>query len=592
MTDQSQQSRVERRLAAIVAADIAGYSRMMALDEAGTARALRDHRCAIDPIVATYGGRIVKSIGDGVLLEFPSIVAAVECALAVQRTMATRNAGLPHEQKMLFRVGINLGDVLIEGDDILGDGVNVAARLESIAEPGGICISAAAYQQIQGKLLADFIDMGDQQLKNIARPVRAYRVSAGEGKGLARDPSPTVPRLSIVVLPFTNIGGTQDHDYFVDGITESLTTDLSRVPDSFVIARNTAFTYKSKPVDVKQVGRELGVNYVVEGSIQRASNRLRVNVQLINAGDNSHLWAERFDCDVTDLFEMQDQIVGRLARSLDIELTATVARSKTAPFSESTTSIDYVFRGRAALNRGLTADAQREALQHFEQAIAIDPNNAEALAGLATAHANIVGNFMSDNRSFHLAAGEAAAMKALKLAPQNARAHLALGNIYRSSNRPTQAISEVEQAISIDRNLAGARPLIGIAKIALGRSDEVEQHVVQAIRLSPKDYMMHAWCVVAGAANLFLGRDEDALAWLQRSIETNRSYPLPHFYRAAALAHLGQLSSARNEIESGLALDRTFTLHRVRQSAYSDNSIYLAQRQRLYEGLQRAGLPE
>ena len=473
---------------------------------------------------------------------------------------------------MLFRIGINLGDVLVEGDDILGDGVNVAARLEGIAEPGGICISAAAYQQVQGRLAANFIDIGEQQLKNIARPVRAYRIDANHGHRLVVGPGATVPRLSIVVLPFTNIGGSRDQDYFVDGITESLTTDLSRIPDSFVIARNSAFTYKSKPVDVKQIGRELGVNYVVEGSVQRANNRMRVNVQLIDATTGSHLWAERFDSEVTDLFEMQDEIVGRLARSLDVELIATVARTS---FSENVDSIDHVFRGRAALNRGLTADAQQEAIRHFERATAIDPNNAEALAGLSTAHANIVGNFMTDDRSFHLAAGEAAAMKALTLVPHNARAHVALANIFRSSNRPLQAISEVEQAISIDRNLAAARPLIGIAKIALGRSDEVEEHVVQAVRLSPKDHMMHAWCVVAGAANLFLGRDEDALSWLQRSIEANRSYPLPHFYRAAAFAHLGQLASARSEIETGLALDPTFTLHRFQNSAYSENAIYL-----------------
>ena len=243
---------------------------------------------------------------------------------------------------------------------------------------------------------------------------------------------------------------------------------------------------------------------------------------------------------------MQDEIVYRLARTLDIELTAIVARSTAASLAENADLLGHVFRGRAALNRGLAANAQQEALQHFERAIAIEPDNAEALAGLATAHANIVGNFMTDDRAVHLAAGEAAAMKALTLAPQNARAHLALGNIYRSSNRPMQAISEIEQAMLIDRNLAGARPLIGIAKIALGRSEEVEPHIAQAIRLSPKDYMMHAWCVVAGAANLFLGRDENAVAWLQRSIEANRSYPLPHFYVAAAFAHLGQISFGSN----------------------------------------------
>jgi len=590
--EQKHPVRVGRRLAAIVAADVAGFSRLMGLDEVGTARTLREHRKVTDALVAKHGGRLVKTMGDGVLLEFPSVVDAVECAVAIQKMIAQRNEGIPHDRQMLLRIGINLGDILIEGDDILGDGVNVAARLEGIAEPGGICISAAAYQQVQGKLSTDFIDIGEQRLKNIPQPVRAFRAALSEGQRLTRDPVSNVPPLSMVVLPFINIGGNQDHDYFVDGVTESLTTDLSRMPDSFVIARNSAFTYRGKPVDARQIGRELGVNYVIEGSVQRASNRLRVNVQLIDARAGSHLWAERFDCEEADLFEMQDNIVARLARTLDIELTAIIARNTASSFSKNTDLVDHIFRGRAASNRGMTADAQHEALQHFERAIAIDPNNAEALAGLAMAHANIVGNFLTDDRAAHLAAGEVAAMKALKLAPLNARAHAALGNIYRSSYRPMQAISELEQAMNIDRNLVFASGLIGVAKIAVGRAEEVENHIANAIRVSPKDFMMHAWCVVAGAAKLFLGRDEEAIAWLQRSIEANRSYPLPHFYQAVAFARQGKLADAQREIEAGLALDPTFTLRRFRESAYSDNPVYLAGRERIYEGLRIAGVPE
>ncbi len=534
----------------------------------------------------------MKTTGDGILIEFASVVDAVRCALDVQRGMESRNADMTAEQRIEFRIGIHLGDVVVEGDDLLGDGVNVAARLEGISEPGGICISEDAYRQVQDKVSAEFADIGQKQLKNIARPIRAYRVIPGERGSLARGQTVAVPPLSIVVLPFVNIGGNQDQEYFVDGITESLTTDLSRIPDSFVIARNTAFTYKGKPVDVKNIGRELGVNYVVEGSVQRASNRLRLNVQLIDARVGSHLWAERFDREQTDLFQMQDEIVGRLARTLDVELTAIIAQSAGHSYSENVVSVDYIFRGRAALNRGLTADAQADALHHFEQVTAMDPNNAEAWAGVAMAHANIVGNFMTDDRASHLAAGEAAAMKAIRLAPNNPRAHLALGNIYRSSNRAPQAISEIERALAIDRNLVGVRPLMGIAKIAVGRPEEVEDYVVEAIRLSPRDWMMHAWCVVAGAAKLYLGQDHEAIPWLQRSMEANRSYPLPHFYLAVAYAHQGKRADARREIEAGLALDPAFTLHRFRESAYSDDPVYLAQRERLYEGLRKAGLPE
>src|SRR3954471_3522839 len=299
-------SRVERRLAAILAADVAGYSRLMGIDEVGTARKLREHRTVSDALIARHGGRIVKTTGDGLLLEFASVVDAVECAVAVQQVMEERNASVPRERRMLFRIGINLGDILIEGDDILGDGVNIAARLESIAEPGGICLSAAAFDQVREKVKVGFADLGEQSLKNIARPVRAYAVvwdrpDLDKKHSTVPPGRPSPARLSIVVLPFSNIGGDSEQDYFADGVTESLTTDLSRINGSFVIARNTAFTFKGKAIDVKQVGRELNVRYVLEGSVQRSGSRCRVNVQLIDSELGHHLWAERFDKPVADL---------------------------------------------------------------------------------------------------------------------------------------------------------------------------------------------------------------------------------------------------------------------------------------------------
>ena len=318
--EQEQPGRVGRRLAAIVAADVAGYSRLMGLDEVGTARTLREHRKVTDALVAKHGGRLVKTTGDGVLLEFPSVVDAVECAVAVQAVMAERNEGVPQDRRMLFRIGINLGDILIEGDDILGDGVNVAARLEGIAEPGGICISSSAYDQVRGKVAVEFTDLGEQTLKNIARPIRAYAVGLSANAHQTAPLPSSAPRLSIVVLPFANIGGDPEQEYFVDGVTESLTTDLSRISGAFVIARNTAFTFKGKAVDVKKLGRELNVRYVLEGSVQRGGNRLRVNVQLIDAETGNHLWAERFDKPVADLFDMQDEIVSRLANTLNAQL--------------------------------------------------------------------------------------------------------------------------------------------------------------------------------------------------------------------------------------------------------------------------------
>jgi TolB-like protein/class 3 adenylate cyclase len=306
-----------RRLAAILAADVVGYSRLMGGDEAGTARAVREHREAARPIAVGLGGRIVKTTGDGLLMEFPSVVAAVECAIAIQKLMADRNAETPEAKRIVYRIGVNLGDVLIDGDDILGDGVNIAARLESICEPGGVLISGAAHDHVRGRIDADFVDLGDKDLKNIARPVRVYAVKTGS-ESIAPAPSASEPnrqappRLSMVVLPFANIGGDPEQEHFVDGVTESLTTDLSRIRGAVVIGRNTAFTYKEKAVDLKQIGRELNVRYVLEGSVQRAGARMRVNVQLIDAEAGNHLWAERFDKPLADLFDMQDEIVARL----------------------------------------------------------------------------------------------------------------------------------------------------------------------------------------------------------------------------------------------------------------------------------------
>ena len=321
-----------RKLVAIMAIDVVGYSRLMGEDEAGTARAVKEHRDAARPIVAALGGRIVKTMGDGLLLEFSSVVAAVECAVAIQTLMVERNAEIPEARRIVYRIGVNLGDVLIEGDDILGDGVNIAARLEGICDPGGVLISSAAYDQTRGRVDdVDFVDLGEKVLKNIARPVRVYAVKVGADRRL---PTPSAsehnrqgpPRLSIVVLPFANFGGDREQEYFVDGITESLTTDLSWIRGALVIGRNTAFTYKGNAVDLKQIARDLNVRYLLEGSVQRGGARMRVNVQLIDGETGNHLWAERFDKPLADLFDMQDEIVARLANTLNAQLLAAEAR--------------------------------------------------------------------------------------------------------------------------------------------------------------------------------------------------------------------------------------------------------------------------
>jgi TolB-like protein/class 3 adenylate cyclase/tetratricopeptide (TPR) repeat protein len=591
---QEQPGRVVRRLSAIVAADVAGYSRLMGLDEAGTARILREHRVIADAVVAKHGGRIVKTTGDGLLIEFPSVVDAVDCAVAVQTLMAKRNEGVPQDRRMLFRIGINLGDILIEGDDILGDGVNVAARLEGIAEPGGICILASAHDQVRGKVDVEFADLGEQNLKNIARPVRAYAVKRN-GSGLNKQNgavphAPSAPRLSIVALPFANIGGDPEQDYFADGVTESLTTDLSRIAGSFVIARNTAFTFKGKALDVKQIGRELNVRYVLEGSVQRSGNRLRVNAQLIDAETGNHLWAERFDKPIADLFDMQDEIVSRLANTLDSQLIAAEARR--AENSPQPNSMDLFFQGRACWNKGLTPEHLSQARDFFERALTLDPNNMEALVGAAQVDSALAANLFTNDRIARLAEAETVLIKALSIAPNHALAHLVLAVVQIFTNRAAQGIAECERVLALDRNLATAHAFIGLAKYVLGHADETEAHILEALRISPRDIYAYQWMMFAGFAKLLLNSDADALVWFRRGLEANRNIPNAHFLLAATLALLGELDQARAAAHAGLALNPSFTIHTYRSNAVSDNPTYLAGRERIYKGMRIAGVPE
>ena len=586
-----------RRLAAILAADVVGYSRLMSEDEAGTALGVREHREAARPIVTGLGGRIVKTTGDGLLLEFPSVVAAVECAIAIQKLMDERNAGASENRRIVYRIGVNLGDVLVEGDDILGDGVNIAARLEGLCEPGGVLISGAAYDQVRGRIDADFVDLGDKNLKNIARPVRVYALKTGSA-GAAPAPSPAEPnrqvppRLSMVVLPFANIGGDAQQEHFVDGVTESLTTDLSRIRGAFVIARNTAFAYKSKPLDVKTIGRELNVRYVLEGSVQRGGGRMRVNVQLIDAETGNHLWAERFDKPLADLFDMQDEIVARLANALNAQLVAAEAqRAEQAPNSDS---MDLYFQGRAWLNKGTTPAIFAEALRFFDRALAADPNNVDALNGSAAADAIAGASAFVANPMAAFAEAEAKLSKALTLVPDHPRAHMYLGLVEIWTKRAVQGIAECEHALALDRNLASAHHFIGLGKIIVGRAEETEAHIGEALRLSPRDTLTYVWVSHAGLAKLHLGSYEQAVGWCRRAIEANRNYPQPHFVLGAALARLGRLDEAHSAVKAGLALNPAFTVSRAGTlwTATSDDPTYLAQLEPILEGLRKAGVPE
>jgi TolB-like protein/class 3 adenylate cyclase len=582
--------RIERRLSAILAADVAGYSRLMHHDEETTHARLTELLAdGVEPAIAAHGGRIVKNTGDGFLAEFPSAVEAVRAAIQFQTCIRELTIDEEEDRRIAYRVGVNIGDVIAEAHDIFGDGVNIAVRLEGIAELGGICISSSAYDQVRGKVGFEFTDLGEQNLKNIARPVRAYAIR-GEHSLPARAESGTLglrslPRLSIVVLPFANLSGDNEQDYFADGVTESLTTDLSRIIGSFVIARNSAFSYKGKAIDVRQVGRELNVRYVLEGSVQRGGNRLRVNVQLIDAETGNHLWAERFEKPVTNLFDMQDEIVSRLSNTLGAELIEAEARE--AERSLLPNSMDLYFQGMAWLNKGGTIEHVTHAQGFFERALSLDPNNVEALIGMAMV--GIGSRMVLGGRIAPLEDAQKAAIKALSMYPQHAKAHLALGMVHVLSKHPTQGIAECQRALALDRNLAMAHAAIGMAKYYSGRGEETEAHINEAFRLSPRDIFGYVAMHYAGLAKLQIAADAEAVVWLRSSIEANRNSN-SHFALASALAQIGRLDDARAAVRAGLAINPSFAI-RHRHVTTNDNPAYLAGLARIFDGMRMAGVP-
>jgi TolB-like protein/class 3 adenylate cyclase len=602
-------AREHRRLAAILFADVVGSSRLMGRDESGTVARLLDHlNRRLAPAAARCGGRVIRLTGDGGLVEFGSAVDALRAAIEFQQTMIEANRDQPDEKAIVFRIGLHLGDVIFEGNDIYGDDVNVAARLEAEAPPGGIVVSRAVREAVEGRLKATLHALGDLTLKNIVRPIRAFRVewsaedwpttevvSAPASNAPASPQTATPeklnpPRLSIVVLPFENMGGDHEQDHFVDGVTESLTTDLSRMRGMLVIGRNTAFTYKGKHVDLKQIGHELGVRYVLEGSVQRAGNRMRVNAQLIDAETGNHLWAERFDKPLADLFDMQDEIVSRLASQLGTQLiSAEARRAERVPNPDS---LDLCFQGMACVAKGHTPEYLSQARAYFEHALTLDPGNIEALVYQALVDILKANIFATSDRAAQLAAAEVALTKALSLAPEHALAHWCLGFLQIQTNRAAQSINECERALVLDRNLARAHAMIGLAKTYIGRAEETEAHVREALRLSPRDTNAFIWMTIAGFAKLYLGKDEDASNQFRHAIEMNRNRPNTYFTLAAALAHLDRLDEARSAVQAGLALAPSFTVHQFRAGAPSDNPTFLAQRKRVVEGMLKAGVPE
>ena len=635
-----------RRLTAILAADVVGYSRLMGADEEGTHERLQAHlRDLIEAKIAEHRGRVVKNTGDGFLAAFASVVDAVRCAVEMQRGMAERNTGTPPEKRIEFRVGINLGDVIAEAEDIFGDGVNVAARLEELAEPGRICVSGTVREHIRDKLHYSFEDRGEQNVKNIARPVRVYAlrpetvadlpassmpiaaprrrrtafaaVAAAAalviGLGawwlspaMRSPPVPTVavgtdatpivqaavvPRLSIVVLPFANLGNDPEQQYFADGITDDLTTDLSRIAHAFVISRNTAFTYRNKAVTTKQIGRELGVRHVLEGSVRRSGNQVRVNVQLIDAETSAHLWAERFDSDLGDLFVLQNAITSRLANALNLRLTEVEAARPT----DHPDAIDYIFRGHAALNKGAAPDNFAQAIDLFEHALAMDPGSLEAQSSLAVTLVSRVLTGMTNSRSADIARAKGLIERSLANAPRSTLAHFARGLVLRAEGRCEEAIPEFEMLIASDRNSSDALFFLGLCKLLIGSVDETIPLMEQAIRLSPRDPYIYSRYLVIGQVHSLQSRTEEAIVWLERARTANSGIEFPHAWLASAYALKGDLALATAELAEARRRSGGkgyFSILRMKTGYLGAPSVRALHEATYFAGLRKAGVPE
>jgi TolB-like protein/cytochrome c-type biogenesis protein CcmH/NrfG len=515
--------------------------------------------------------------------------------------MAERNADAPAEERIEFRIGINLGDVIVEEHDIFGDGVNVAARLEALAEPGGICVSRVARDQVRDRLDYAFEDLGEQSVKNITRPVRVYALRPEGIAGLPRarasstaSTSPLVPapRLSIVVLPFTNLSDDREQQYFADGITEDLTTDLSRLPGMLVISRNTAFTYQGKRIDTRQIGRELGVRYVMEGSVRRSGNRVRINAQLIDAESDAHLWAERFDGDSGDLFALQDEVTSRLANALGVELIA----AETARPREHPDAFDYVLRGRAALLKSRTPDTYREAINSFEHALALDPQSVEAQSRLANVLVIRALSGMAESMGPDLARAEGLVDRALAASPSYAHAHIVKGHVLRAQQRWQQAVSEYEAALALNPNVLAALTGLGLCKLYAGSIEAGIPLVEQAIRLSPRDPDIGFCYNLIGTVHLLQSHIDDAIVWLEKARSAMPTEPSRRGRLAAAYALRGEAERAAAELAEARRLSRDNRFLSIARLK-AIGSFGVPKTRALYEatyiaGLRKAGMPE
>jgi adenylate cyclase len=627
-----------RKLAAILVSDVVGYSRLAGADEDRILARLRALRSdLIDPIISVHHGHIIKRTGDGSIIEFRSVVDAVRCALEVQTGMVERNAGLPPEKRIEFRIGIHLGDVVEEADgDLMGDGVNVAARLEGICEPGGVCLSEDAYRQVKSRLELQVADLGPQSLKNIAEPVRAYLLRQGapatqklpEAKTRTRgvwarwpalalvllaagafawragyaprflaastdDKLANAPHLSIVVLPFENLSGDKEQDFFADAITDDLTTDLSHLQDSFVISRGTAFTYKGKPVDAKEVGKDLGVRYLLEGSVRRVGETITINAQLSSTETGAHVWADRFEGERSKLGELQVEAVSRLANSLGLELVKVEALRAMREQPGDPDAVDLAMQAEDKYNVPDSKVTLNEAVALAERALALDPQNVRALYVLAGALVERMFDHWSDDPAGDIARAEKTIDAALALQPDNSWVHHVKGHVYAAKRQWRPSITEDETAIALDPNNAGAYAIAGFRKIFLGRAEDGFAGVETALRLSPLDRgSVGWWQFYMCDLHAMLAQWEQAIPWCEKSIAGAPQVWYPYALLASANAWAGHDKEAK---EAAAQLQRVYPTFTVQTSVglnFSDDPTYNAQIQRIREGYRKAGIPE
>jgi TolB-like protein/class 3 adenylate cyclase len=589
--------RVQRRLAAVLAADVAGYSRLMGRDEEGTLARLKSHRKSlVDPAIAAHRGRIVKTTGDGMLVEFASAVDAARCAVEVQRGMAGLNADVPQDTRIELRIGIHVGDIIIDDNDIFGDGVNIAARLEGIAEPGGVCISDDAQRQVRGKVEVTFDDIGPQSLKNIAEPMRAWRMRL-DGSAPATTPAKAEAesslalseKPSIAVLPFQNMSGDPEQEHFADGMVEDIITGLSRSKALLVIARNSTFTYKGKAVDIKQVGHELGVRYVLEGSVRKSGNRVRITGQLIDAAAGAHLWAERFDGLLDDIFDLQDRVTGSVIGAILPHLErAEIERAQRKP-TESLQAYDYYLRALAASYR-LTREANLEMLELTQAASAIDAHFAlpQALAVLSFTQRKAFG--WSTDISDEISETSRLAARAIELDRDDARVLTMAGfGLCYVAGEVEQAAGLLARAIQLDPNLVLARTWMGWTKIYLGDMDDAIEQLEVALRLNPLDPRRYTALTAMAYAHFFAERNDEASVWATDVVRQQPNYLAGQRIMVACHAVAGRIDEARQACAAALRIDPT-----QRISVSNARAPFRRQQDidKLEQGFRVAGMPE